>query len=842
LTPGNSLRKGYSTTLRITGIGELDGEAVLRGIWSTRTSISLLVTGDSLHEVYLSVCTMGQQKTATGSRLTDMPTLLSLLPGFHTEEDSIPPIQFKKYATVLHVLGLPHYGGKGQTEAFVQGMSSIGAHPIMIVNIRPCINASVNTKGRESHLARDASFGVSISFLLTENDPGTLESHINSLIALIGSLYDSQYSDLSVLPETGKKARKALEKIIHGKIRYGSVLTTREAATFLQIPEVHGIERIQEPRLHVPTFTEEQKLDIDLGMVVGHFGEDVHKALFDPASVFQHGVVWGMSGYGKSTLLKHLIGGFHNKGYPSIIFDLHDEYRGMVPSLNGEMGRDILVYNPFVRMFSLNPLEIPNGIKGAQRENAISDTIEGFLSLLKHMWSFGEVQEQRCRKHLFEMYEDTDTPLISQLITRLRGDMRTRIKRDEDSLPGKMEKFISPMYRELFNQPSSTLPFDKIERCTTIFELGQMPIEIRTFFVTVFLNQWWNHQRVSKGANPNVLVLDEFHHYDGISVVKKLLSEGRKYRQGVICSHQGPHQITDRELLGEIIRNTSTKVAFRSTFMDDVRLITSALGIQDREIETFLTKMDVGDCLVSMRHHRQPFRMRSHDFISSGVQISDEEILDGVPLDSIDVEEIEEEGLKAEEIQFLSILGGNPSMSTHDVIKEMRIMKSRGWAIKNTLVDDGYLIEENVKKGGQGRPSKVIKLSECGLDIIGAEREGTPAHHGGTEHITMVKDLAGILDEEGWNVKVEEGADIRAERDGRIIAVEVETCKSFNRDQILRNISRNLRWADQVLIACPNLRDRMRIKKLIEPHGYEKVSIHTYESTRDLFLNESEQI
>ena len=60
------------------------------------------------------------------------------------------------------------------------------------------------------------------------------------------------------------------------------------------------------------------------------------------------------------------------------------------------------------------------------------------------------------------------------------------------------------------------------------------------------------------------------------------------------------------------------------------------------------------------------------------------------------------------------------------------------------------------------------------------------------------------------------------------IALAVVTCKAFNEEQIIKNIEKNLKWADQVFFVAPNVRDKEKIQNLAKEHGFEKVEVLTY--------------
>jgi hypothetical protein len=320
-----------------------------------------------------------------------------------------------------------------------------------------------------------------------------------------------------------------------------------------------------------------------------------------------------------------------------------------------------------------------------------------------------------------------------------------------------------------------------------------------------------------------------------MAIPRKLLSEGRKYRQGIICSHQGPHQITDEPLLGELIRNTVTKIIFKTLYQRDLDIVMASLGTKDRTIAELLTRLELGEAVVSLYGVPGPFRIVTRPFPEMPINISDE----GIRLLSENLihteksanvitgdREVVELG-DTEERRFLQLLYEHPHAITSDIISLMRIMRSRGWDIKKSVMDKGLIIEEEVRFG-KGRPMKVLKLTENGYHFLGMEKNGLPAHYGKEEHLRIIDEASRILTDDGWVVEKENGADIRAEKAGVRIAIEVETCKGNNEDQIVENILKNLKWADGIIVISPNQQTRTKIGNLIRNQGIEKVVLLTY--------------
>lgn len=334
---------------------------------------------------------------------------------------------------------------------------------------------------------------------------------------------------------------------------------------------------------------------------------------------------------------------------------------------------------------------------------------------------------------------------------------------------------------------------------------------------------------------PCILLLDEFHHYDGVPVIRKMLSEGRKYNLRLFCSHQGPNQIIDRALHGDLLRNTGNKVIFKLALRPDIEIALSSIGIRDRIYSEYLPRLGLGEAIVSLSGISQPFKISTEPFPETE-RISDEEIKNKIKL--LPQPDVEEEEAEAEQLdnKFLNLVSENPYSSTSGITDEMGIMRAEGYRLKRELVNKGLIIEEEVRTG-IGRPKKVLSLTDAAYDLLNIEKQGEPAHHGGIEHIMMRDEIAEILEDNLWAVTIEWNmADIKAENLKKKVAVEVETCKEYNPEQILKNIQRDLRWADQIVIISPNKKTKGDIQRLVNKSGIEKVVLLTYSDVRDKIL------
>jgi len=734
---------------------EIPYESLVRGISSGQIFLSYVIqTGKT---TCINLSTFGKAKSmekAIQIASLNMQPLKSLLVGCEFSSTGINPIQARKHSALVYVLGLPHIGFKNQTQGLIHGLNSTDTEATIITNIYPVSRSEEERKAepitehRDEYLVKDSSFLITYAFFLTDDDLDKLKTDLETLVALLGSVYDSEHSEVQVHIETQRKAVKSLQKLLWGEILYSTILTTREFIAIFQIPQIYGIETVDKPSIYVPPSTRFHQEGIKIGIVLGKFNEPLYPAFINPNTTSPHIVLWGATGLGKSNLIKHLAEGLHNNyGYGILIFDHHNEYRSIVPRLHGKIGGKILIINPHITPPILNPLQIPDGLSGRDREIAVLETKENFMHTIEKQLGFiiGDVQRPRCEIRMDERFKETNNPRISEVIDLLKQDKLTKTKKDEDNLPIKLSRLTTGFYGEIFDRPYTTLPLDKMNTATTIFELGSWPIELRTFFTMVYLTQWWN-RRITQ--NPEeleyiVIILDEFHHYDEMPIIKKMLSEGRKYKIIITASHQGPYQITDRTLLGDLVRNTASKIVFQSTLRPDIELVLSSIGLRDRKWFDYLTRLELGEAIVSLYGIPQPFKISTEQYPETE-KIPDEVVKENVKL--LPEPEIEEEEALADELEdrFLRLVYENQYCQASEIINELGIMRGEGYKIKNKLVQEGLIIEETVRTG-IGRPKKILSLTDAAYDLLNIEKQGEPAHHGGIEHIMMRDEIAEIL-------------------------------------------------------------------------------------------------
>lgn len=789
-------------SLKLNGFSEFDSLNFLRGIHKSGAKLCLEIDIDKRVEVFLSVF---ERSLFNREDETEMK--------FHVLQDFFRSCAFEETekfllldenCALLHVVGTPSLKKEQLSELVNQVLESKIKSSIFLI-LEPC-----------SFIGLDSPFMINFSVVVNAKDPEELKRKSQTLVSLVYSVYGGADSSIkTILVERGVK--RLVKKLVDGSQIHSTILDAGHASRYFQLPRTYGIEQYRKMNFPIP---DKPFNGIPIGGLAEFDIDEIKTVRLDPSRIFENVAVWGSTGTGKTSFLKNFLRGLEKAGISFCVLDWHNEYRDIASVLNGKIGEDVLIFNPLINGFSINPLELPS-LNPEVEEIIIWERIENFISLLKQMLVLGEVQENIIRRNLYAIYHVNDEVTIGNLINSLEG-------MGMGGLISKLNKFTLGIYGWIFNNPKSTLNLNELRRKNVILELGDLPTEVRKFLVGSLLLLWWDNLRMDERI-PHVLVLDDFNEYSDFEVVRKMLSEARKYRQGLICSYQGPYQLS-KEMSYEVARNTGTKIIFKQEQTWDKYIVRDALGgLTEEQMET-LSYLGRGETIVKLPSFGFPIRVNMPLPLKlKGVSDSSLKNMLGSP---VKIQSTEDWGLTDLEKEFLILIHKNHGSSITEITKILGIKTSKGYELKARMQKIGFLVEEKIRCG-VGSPKKVFKLGKKALEILNLEKEGPPAHYGKEEHVFIKNKIAEVIGNR-WHVDIENGCDVRVEGNGKKIAIEVETGKSNDKKQLVYNIERNRGWADKTIIICPNKKTKLEIQGILNNGNEDDIVILTYKQINNL--------
>jgi energy-coupling factor transporter ATP-binding protein EcfA2 len=317
-----------------------------------------------------------------------------------------------------------------------------------------------------------------------------------------------------------------------------------------------------------------------------------------------HIIVFGMSGQGKSTLLRSMIFDMSHAGKPAIIFDAHNEHAGVVSALGG---RVIDSSRSGINIFSLDG-------------STVGERISELSQLFQSVYSLGYVQSQKLAECMWYAYRKCGASSRNDMqlqrlptITSVLGELNIFINNSknvsEKSSLTHLRSRLSSLALQLLSE--GKLDVASLRTGISSFSLaGIRSSEAQIIYINELLRRLYINMKsgeIEKGVSLYIIIDEaQFIINDSDSkTVKKLMEEGRKYGVGIILA---THMASS--LPREIIANSSTFITFYSREPQEINYISNILssGISSRafEIKRMLHRLRKNEALVLSYGIREP--------------------------------------------------------------------------------------------------------------------------------------------------------------------------------------------------------------------------------------------
>jgi len=513
----------------------------------------------------------------------------------------------------------------------------------------------------------------------------------------------------------------------------------------------------------------------------------------------RHIGIFGTTGSGKTNCAFILLWNLVKKGKPFLIFDWKRNYRDLL-ALEEFRGTKVYTIGREVAPLFFNPLIPP--------ENTNPQSwLKKLIEVMCHSYFLGEGVAYLLQKAIDKAYSDfgvysgaREYPTFKDVLSILEG---MKVK-------GRKALWMDSTLRTLgvlcFGEFSKVLnvrrpyPIQDLLKDYVILELDSLTNSDKTFFIESLL-LWIHHYRLQEKDREifkHAIVIEEAHHIllrkkqemTGTETITDIiLREIRELGESIILIDQHPSLIS-MPALG----NTYTTICFGLKHRADMFTISESL-LLDKEQVDFLGQLETGISIVKLQgRFFKPFLVRFPLFpLKKGI-VTDNEILEKMkgfsgerealrPVRGYDKKEGEEITLTDTERRFLEDIARHPVSGVVARYERLGINRYQGNKTQNSLLEKG-LISWRPVSTRKGR-LKVLVLTDKGKKAIPDVKIEKIFHKAGSwEHEYWKFRVGEYYRKKGYEVTYEyrlsggRSVDVVAEKDGKRIAIEVETGKS----------------------------------------------------------------
>lgn len=556
-----------------------------------------------------------------------------------------------------------------------------------------------------------------------------------------------------------------------------------------------------------------------LGRIVSGDKEIIDFGLSD-SQLNQHVGIWGMTGSGKTNIVHLIVSNLINSDKNFLIFDWKRNFRDLLEQKQNNLR--VYTVGRTISPFHWNPLIPPP-------DTDPSVWLKQFIEVCQHALFLGHGVERLLQKVFDQLYQKYDIysgqaetyPTLEEAQETL-DNYKTRGREAQwlDSTKRAIGALCFGGIGEVLNiRTNSELDLNQ----DIVFELDSLTDSEKTFFTEIIL-LWIYHKRLAEPERDqlkHVVVVEEAHHVlskekqriiGKETVTDMILRQIRELGEGIIVIDQQPSLITPTALA-----NTHTHMAMKIFYPDDVYLTTKLLNLNSEDSD-YLRMLQTGFGIVKVPDWHKPF-LAKFDFhpIQKGL-ITDEKLewgfyecfsieqgyeklrrkLEKVAREFLSLAKEgfyeDEEELKDLEFRFLMDVAQYPFSGISDRYARLKLSPNHGNKIKNSLLKKGLVDQEgfsNLK--GQ---IKLLMPTEKAVQIL--EKRGISLKiipkNLSLEHEYWKFKVKEYVESKDYEVKVEEQlnnghkVDLVAEKDGRRIAIEIETGKSDSVNNVLKDL------------------------------------------------------
>ena len=312
-----------------------------------------------------------------------------------------------------------------------------------------------------------------------------------------------------------------------------------------------------------------------------------------------HVIIVGMSGNGKSTLIKSLVSGMHRVGMPVLVFDAHNEHSGIIGSFGGK------AFDAFYHWFNIFELGGDN----------LEERISEMTNMFSQVYRLGIVQSRLLHSCIRYTYRNKGIdskntngnayPNMKDLLNELMIFINNSKSSSERNALKHMYSRLRPLAEFA---SSSGISFENILNGVNSFSLsGLVNRDAQAIYIHELLKRVYRamHKRERERGIGLYIIIDEaqfvLEGYGGeSSLIRKIFEEGRKYGIGVIIA---THMATN--LPKQVIANAATFITMYSREPTEINYVANILSGSNPEksgaIKSMIDSLDINEFILTSR-------------------------------------------------------------------------------------------------------------------------------------------------------------------------------------------------------------------------------------------------
>jgi conjugal transfer ATP-binding protein TraC len=303
------------------------------------------------------------------------------------------------------------------------------------------------------------------------------------------------------------------------------------------------------------------------GILYGINSHNMSLVLFDRFTLENaNAAIFGVSGSGKSYMIKLEILRYLMLGVDIIVIDPENEYKPLADAVGGSFF-NISLTSPN----HINPFDLPTPREDESPADVLRSNIINLVGLLRIMLGGLTPEEDAIvDRALVETYAakdispETDPKFWGENIP-IMSDLEQVLSTMEgaESLTRRLQRFTGGVYADFFNQPSNIT----MENRLAIFGIRDMEDELRPMAMFIILRYIW--KTATSQLKKRLLVVDEawwlMKNVDGASFLFGTVKRGRKYWLGVTTVTQDTNDFMKSEYGQPILTNSALKILMKQS-------------------------------------------------------------------------------------------------------------------------------------------------------------------------------------------------------------------------------------------------------------------------------------